>query len=299
MEAMVSRRAVAATLSLLFAVPVGAATLGSPGFETCRAQKECRRLNQAELDRLRGGLSFMSAMGPVEITFGITQAVYINNQLVALTRLVGPGAGQTIGTLTPSSTQAQALNAALQGATVTPLPTSGGASVPSGASPSTSQSILPAAATNPAASASQAATRPAQATGLNATLNTPTNTGSPAQPTAGSVATVGSSPAVPAGPAAPTVLVNGSAVKPGSPVINVPTAAGLRTLVIQNGPGNFSVPSAADIRAGMMGTLIQSTLDGQKIRSETEMNVTLGLSRAMRASSIRDSVRQGMVNSRP
>jgi hypothetical protein len=99
------------------------------------------------------------------------------------------------------------------------------------------------------------------------------------------------------GATAPTVLVNGITVSPGSPVINVPTAGGIRPLVVQIGPGNAVMPSATDIRDATTATLIQNTLNNQTIRSTTLMNVQLGLSRTMSAASIQDAVRQGMVTS--
>lgn len=299
-----SRRAVVVILSLPFALPLGAgaATLGPPD-DICRAQKHCRPLSAAELDRLRGGMSFMTPIGSIEITFGITQAVYINNKLVALTQLVGPGAGQTFGTLTPSPSQLQALNAALQGAPVTPLSssTATGASPSTAAGPNTvpAQSTAPAAATAPVVSALQGPPPLTQTPGLNTTLNAaPNSAGAPVKTAAGSQSTASSSNAAATGPVAPTVLVNGSAVTTGGPVINVPSAGSLRTLIVQNGAGNVIVPSAADIRAAT-GAVIQNTLNDQSIRAVTQMNVSMALSQAINAASIRDAVRQGMATSRP
>jgi hypothetical protein len=130
--------------------------------------------------------------------------------------------------------------------------------------------------------------------GLSATPSAPPNTGSPVQPSSGLAASGGSSVATSPGVGVPAVLVNGTAVTPGSPVINVPTAASIRTLVIQNGPGNIALPSAADIRNATTATVIQNTLDGQTIRAVTQMNVSLGLTKAMTASAIQNAVGQGM-----
>jgi hypothetical protein len=77
-------------------------------------------------------------------------------------------------------------------------------------------------------------------------------------------------------------------------VINVPTAAGIRSLTIQNGPGNIAFPNAADIRNATMTTVIQNTLDGQTIRAATLMNVSLGLTKAMTASALQNAISQGM-----
>lgn len=336
MDRMISRRTVAAVLALLFAQPLGAAGLQSPGFDKCRVQKQCRLLSHAELDRLRGGFSLMSAVGPIDITFGISQAVYVNGQLVALTQLVLPGTGQAIGTLTPSSAQMEALNAALKGASVIPVPSSAatGTSAPSAVGSNALQSIRSAAAVAPPAvnvpqSPATSEARP------SATLKPPINAGPPVQAAAASLLGAGSSPGAAAAPTASTtaglnatlsvptstgssspvaaipapsavssrnnasagpttVLVNGAPVIPGSPVINVPTAANIRTLTIQNGPGNVVVPSAADIRAATNATIIQNTLNGQTIQSMTQLNISLGLSKTMNAASVQDRVRQGM-----
>jgi len=291
MKTMVSRRAIAAVLPVLFAVPVGAESLGSPGFDACRVQKDCRRLSPAELDRLRGGFSFMSSIGPIEITFGLTQAVYINNQLVAVTQLMGNvgGSGQSVGTVAPRPSQAQALNAAAQGAPVTPLSSSvaAGASASAAAASNAVQSAASAASGAPVVSASPTSTPPTQTTGLNTTLNA-----------AGSQAPVSSSKAASAAPVAPSVSATGSAPAPGSPVISVPSAGNLRVLIVQNGAGNVVVPNAADIAAGV-GAMVQNTLNDQSIRAVTQMNVSMALSKAMSAASIRDAVRQGMATSRP
>jgi hypothetical protein len=306
-------------LSVFLAAPAIAGDPSSYTFEKCRTQTQCRLVSQAELGRLRGGFSLTSAGGAIEISFGIVQAVFINNQLVALTQLVGPGAGQVLGTLSLSSAQMQALNAALQGrAPAIPLTSSGarGANMP-GATSSSGMRNAPSAAagTSPAGNAPQALTQGAAPTGFkgtpgatqtlatppltagfNGTPSGPTGAGTSVQRASGSVASASSSVTASAAqaPSAPTVLANGTAVTPGNPVINVPTAAGIRSLTIQNGPGNIAFPNAADIRNATMTTVIQNTLDGQTIRAATLMNVSLGLTKAMTASALQNAISQGM-----
>src|SRR5262245_56663920 len=114
----INRAAVSATLALLlFPLATGAATPRSPDFDMCRAQKDCRRVSLAELDRMRGGMVLMSSIGPIEVTFGISQAVYVNIKLVALTQLVIAPMGSAAK---PSLPQLQAASAALQSALVAP-----------------------------------------------------------------------------------------------------------------------------------------------------------------------------------
>jgi hypothetical protein len=315
MENTFRRRVAVMLLSLSFATPVVAGELASYSFEKCRTQKECRLVSQTELGQLRGGFSLSTAGGSIEMSFGIVQAVFINNQLVALTQLLGPGAGQVI-TLAPSAAQMQALNAALQGrASAVPLASfnaSGAGAPATSLSAAQSASPAPAAATNPTGTAPAALTQGASTAGFNGSQNAaqtlataPPTTGfngtpsgpnaASVQPASGAVSASGSSVSTASiAPATPTVSVNGTAVTPGNPVINVPTATGIRTVVIQNGPGNIALPSAADIRNGTMATVIQNTVDGQTIRAATLMNVSLGLSKAMTAMALQRAVSQGM-----
>ena len=301
MGAVISRTVVSATLAMLFPLTTSAATPRPLDFDMCHAQKQkdCRRVTVAELDRMRGGMLLMTSIGPIEVTFGVTQAVYINNKLVAVTQLfMTPPAN----TLAPSLSQMQAANVlqSASGAVHAPS-TSTGTVAQAGAASSAASSNpgTPGQSTStPAASPTSMA--PPQTAGLNATMNaTPSNAGASGQGSASSPRAVGStSSTASAASVSPAVLVNGSAVIPGSPIINVPTADGLRMLVVQNGPGNVVVPSAATIAAGV-GTIIQNTANNQAIRAVTEMNVSIALTKAMGTASIANAVRQGMMTSRP
>ena len=299
----IGRTVIPVTLALLFPLTTGAATPRSPDFEMCRAQKQqkdCRRLSLAELDRLRGGMLLMSSIGPIEITFGITQAVYINNKLVTLTQFVLPG--QTAGAAAPPSpAQIQTPTAALQQrASATPQSppsASTGASTSTAPVPSAAQGSTPAA--TPVVTASPASSVAPAQTGLNTTLNSAQNSGGASargQTVPSSQATANSSAT--ASSVSPTVLVNGTAVTPGNPVINIPSANSLRAVIVQNGTGNIVMPSAANI-ASNVATIIQNTADNQAIRAVTEMNVSMAINRAMNAASISNAVRQGMITSRP
>ena len=128
-------RAIAVTLSLTFTAPLGAiaADSGPYSFDTCSVQKQCRLLSHAELERLRGGLSYMGANSALQFTFGITQVVYVNNEMVALTQLLLPSVNQALGAGTPSASQLQTLNSALPSGQATLPPSSASAAPTVGA----------------------------------------------------------------------------------------------------------------------------------------------------------------------
>jgi len=298
MGAAIGRTVVTVTLALLFPLAAGAATPWLPDLDMCRAQKQkdCRRLSVAELDRMRGGMLLMTSIGPIEVTFGITQAIYINNKLVAVTQLVMTPIANIP---TPSLSQMQAANAALQSAPAgsQASSTSTGNGAPAGPAPSAARGATSA---TPAVTAAPTSVAPTQTAGLNGTLNAaPRGAGAPTQTSASNPRAVANTlSAAPAASVSPTVLVNGSVVTPGSPVINVPSADDLRLVIVQNGAGNIALPSAADIAAGV-ATIVQNTANNQVIRAVTEMNVSMALTKAMSAASISNAVRQGMVTSRP
>jgi hypothetical protein len=267
-------------LSLTFTAPLGAAAENSApySFDTCSAQKQCRQLSRAELGRLRGGLSYMGADSAIQLTFGITQVVYVNDELVALTQLLLPAVNQALGAGTSSAPQMQILNSAPPSGQATPPPTSVSAAPAVGARTSAAQ-----AAPTGIAKAPPPGAGPAQATAPTTMAANTTNT-APSSSTASAAN----------GPTAPTVFVNGVQATPTNPVVlNVPTADQLKALVVQNGAGN-SVPNAAELRAATMATVIQNTLDNQTIRALTIFNVSVALSEAKRAMDIGNAVRNSL-----
>ena len=249
--------ALATALSLCFAASLSAANAGSNSFEMCRAQRQCRVLSHSELDRLRGGFSIMSVNGPLEITFGITQMAFVNNQLVAYTQLVLPGVGQAINGLTANAAQLQALNAALQTWVATPL----SSSATTGVSGVNGQSASSAASQ---AVGSVLPSKPAQAPQTSGPLvaqGAPANTGSPVPLASVPHAGTGPSPTVSTGSPVSSTSTNATPVSPGSVVINMPTLAELGPLIVQIGPGNIAAPSLGSIGVPTTGIVIQNTLN--------------------------------------
>ncbi len=64
--------------------------------------------------------------------------------------------------------------------------------------------------------------------------------------------------------------------------------------VIQNGPGNNFT---AQVGPNMVGTVIQNTLDNQKIQQVTTINATVNSLQMMRAMSVQSAVQSGIVGS--
>jgi len=253
-------------------------------FDQCGVPGECRRVSVLELDRLRGGFTFANGGSPLHVSFGIAQAVVINNELVAVTQLTIPGLGKAIASFTPRTIDLTTLASALKSANVT-LPPGGG---------------VPVGAVDAAQSMSSAVATPASEPGTGAPDASSLGRGGTASPapvqstaSASGMATAASSGA----PAASNVRVNGQPFTSGVPVVNVPTADELRGLVVQNGLGNIVLPSAADLSAGAVGTVIQNTINDQTIRALTVINVSVAVQGALSVSRIQESVRQSIANS--
>lgn len=258
--------AVVAFLLVSFAVPLRAGGLENYTFETCYLRGACRLLSQAELDRLRGGFTVMGPNGPINMTFGISQVVYINNQLVAATQLVLPDIVQAFNNGGFSAAQIKALNDSLNSGAI-------------------------AAASAPAAASG---TKAAIASNSQNQPTTGTASTSPAQSASSSAPTTSVANPLPTASMVPVVRVNGVPITPGS-VVN---AAAGGALVVQNGPGNISViPTAQNLQAATNALVIQNTLNNQTISAMTTLNISLTLTPALNAANIQQMVRQSMANS--
>jgi hypothetical protein len=256
--------AIAAFLAISLALPLKAAGIDTHTFESCRLQGACRLLSKAELDTLRGGFTVMGPWGPINMSFGISQVVYVNNQLVAMTQLVLPDIVQAFNSGGFTAAQIKAMNDSLNSGAIA----AGAASAR-------------AAASTTAAIASNSQDQP---TGTNQPAG-----GAASTPSAKSLAGSLSATSV-----IPTVRVNAVPVTPGS-VVSL-SAGG--ALVVQNGPGNISViPTAQDLQATTNALVIQNTLNNQTISATTMLNVSLSLTRAINAANIQQTVRQALANS--
>jgi len=277
------------TISVTFTV---ALTLGASALscslvhagilDQCGVPGECRRVSALELDRLRGGFTFANGGSPLHVSFGIAQAVVINNELIAVTQLTVPELGKAIASFSARAIDLTTLAAALKSANVT-LPQGGVAPAGAAGAPQTAPPVVATSAGQTVAGTSAGAL--AERGGSVSTAPVHAAASAPAAAAPNSL------------PAASDVRVNGQPITPGVPVVNVPTADELRGLVVQNGLGNIVLPSAADLTAGTIGTVIQNTINNQTIRALTVINVSVAVQDALSVSRIQESVRQSIANS--
>lgn len=83
-------------------------------FEDCSVRDPCRRVGAAELGRLRGGFTLGGPGAAMHLSFGIAQAVMVNDQLVAVTQFTLPDAGAVIASFSTHSVDMTALASALR-----------------------------------------------------------------------------------------------------------------------------------------------------------------------------------------
>ncbi len=255
----------AAVVSAAAMTSLSVAALPSYDFGDCLRALDCRRLDAAELDRMRGGFSFMTGSSELQVSIGISRAVFINDQLVAVTQdLVLPTLQELRNGTLPNATLIGAISAASN-------PASQRQSVPSDTT---------GAGGAPVASAGSAA---------GAVNGAPMRTDAQSS-SSGAAAAVPAAASAPANLNPGAVQVNGRSITPGSPV--VVDSDQLRALVIQNGRGNLATTSAADIRASTMATVLQNTLDNQTIRTLTTLTATSNALSAFRDAVIRQAAGQ-------
>lgn len=256
-------------------------------FDDCRTGTDCRRVSFAELDHLRGGFTFTNGRSPLHVSFGIAQAVVVNDELVAVTQLRLPDVGTLLASFSAGTVDLSALANALKSMNV--QATAGAASGATLADQGGRAGESAAAAGSAAASALGAAgTTPSGAQAAHTTAIARQESSSVSAPP---------SPTPSQGATGSQVLVNGKALLPGIPVIQVPSADELRGLVVQNGPGNIVVPNAADLKNALPGIVIQNTLNNQTIRALTMINVAVSVKDALSAARIQESVRQSIASS--
>jgi len=97
-----------------------------------------------------------------------------------------------------------------------------------------------------------------------------------------------------ADPGDASLRVNGQSVTAGAPAV---LSAGLRGLLVQNGPGNVVAPAGGQLSLPIGVTLIQNTLNNQTIRALTLLNVSASVQGALSAARIQESVRQTIADS--
>lgn len=266
-----------ATALLAIAMPASAQYVKDQS--ACQWNRQCLKIGDPELALIRGGFAIDTPAGRLEIAIGITRAVAINGQLVAVSQLVLPDAAQIAAA---ARAQAEAAIAA-SGVTSaqTTLSAGGTQSATAGTGAQASANAAAVASSAGVASASQrtaggtsAPASPNTAQGQNAGVSSPGSTGGEL------VLTL------------PKVTINGIAVTNGAPVAIGQSQA----IVVQNGPGNVANMSAA-LMGSSLPTVIQNTLNGQSISSATLINITSNSLSALRQMTFGDLLRSATVQS--
>lgn len=67
--------------------------------------------------------------------------------------------------------------------------------------------------------------------------------------------------------------------------------------VIQNGSGNTFAAQAANVAGNLAGTVIQNTLNDQRIQNVTTINAAVNSAQVLRALSVQSAIQQGIVSS--
>jgi len=246
----------------LFASPPA----GNYPYEQCTQDGLCRKASNPELDHIRGGFSIDTPTGRLEIAIGITRAVAVNDQLVAVSQLVLPDVSQII-----AAARAQAEVAKTSGMAA-------GQAAAAAASQAATQALANAAAlnasssTSPNASASGSPANGANAAALNSSSSTSANASA-----SGSTANGGALHV----PAPQQLLVNGMASGSGGQA----TAFG-NALVIQNGPGNAAPLPASFNGVLVLPTIVQNSLNDQVLRTLTLVNASVSNISAFNALSL-------------
>lgn len=258
------RNLLIAFLAGMPALPVAAAPGAAYDYEQCAREGGCRKAAEAELDRIRGGFVVDTPVGRLEIAIGITRAVAVNDQLVAVSQLVLPDVAHIIAAARAQAevakasgmAAAQAAAAAAAQAAAQAL-TDAGAGKPSSAAQSAQQAAM---ASSGQASASAQASAGAQA-----------SPGAPGQGVAGTGS--GGASALPP----LQVVINGTPVVGGNPV-NLASGA----LVVQNGPGN-GAPLPTSFNGTALPTVIQNSLNDQVLKTLTLINASVNSLAAFKA----------------
>lgn len=161
-------RLIAVACALGLQSPYVSATEYTGVFGDCSIDASCRLLSAAELDRLRGGFSFMSGSSELEVRIGISRAVFINDALVAVSQhLVLPTLEQLRdGTYVPSSAVMGTISAVSQPAAQTSSSSNSATQAAAAATPGTAGAATQAAAA-PAGSAGSASAVSADSVRVN------------------------------------------------------------------------------------------------------------------------------------
>ncbi|KAA3654045.1 MAG: hypothetical protein DWQ11_06040 [Proteobacteria bacterium] len=243
------------------------------------APAQWRLVSAERLDQVRGGFDMPDLK--LRLSFGLEQSVLVNGELVARTvlnmeQLREAVANQMAATRVSVLDTTAGMNAQIQAQVAEQLRAVG-------------------LRTTTINTTGQAQAEAAQAlAALPGTATPPT--AAPAAETA-SAADVGgvTQPAV----SQPMVSASESAVSPVQVVSPAPAAATAATppvTVVQNGAGNV-VSSASVVGNDALSTVIQNSLDNQRIQVLTEVSASANSLQVLRAMNLGAAIREGVINS--
>lgn len=267
-----------ATALVAIALPVAARNVDEQS-AACQWNRQCLKISDPELARIRGGFSVDTPAGRLEIAIGITRAVAINEQLVAVSHLVLPDAAQIAAAARAQAEAAVAASGVPGVQTASPAGGGGAQGTPAGAG---AQAFASAVAVASAGGGG------AQAPAGGASAQAATNAVPAASAGVSSPGTTAAQPVL----TSPKVTVNGVPVAPGAqlPILQN------QVILVQNGPGNVAnMPTGSNGPA--LPTVIQNTLNGQVISSATLINITSNSLSALRRMTFGDLLRSATVQS--
>lgn len=253
---------------------------GNYDYEQCTQDRQCRKASDPELDGIRGGFSIDTPAGRLEIAIGITRAVAVNDQLVAVSQLVLPDVSQII-----AAARAQAEVAKASG-------TAAGQAAAAAAAQAAAQAIANAAASrNSAALAAQQAAMSSSSEGNGSSAQASANPSAQASGQQGAAGQGAAGQGSTAMPAAPQVIVNGVPVSSGGPVSNLGG-----TLIVQNGPGNVA-PLPASFNGVVLPTIVQNSLNEQVLKTLTLINASVSSLSAFKALALSEALSRATLSS--
>lgn len=244
-------------LSLLAGGVAGAAGLPHPS----AGFRGCSMVADHTLRQMRGGFSVPFGPRTLDVAFAIRRVTYINGQLKAITQLTIPSLAPVISTRPE-------------------MPNVPSISLPAVATTPPAPPRLPVPPT-PGSPTSSVATLPSPAPGSS----TPSTSTPP----------VTSVPAVTGDPQATQRAAVGGPAAPVSPPTVVTVDGPITT--VQNGPGNTSNLLALPNLSRQSLTVIQNTLNNQRIRTATVIDTTVRNMALYKALQLSSQIGQGIANS--
>lgn len=231
-------------------------------------------MNDAALDEMRGGFTGSDGLN---ISFGIDRAVYINGALAVTTSLNVTDMTGWVPGLVQSAQQ-------IASSIVTPL-----TAAQSEAAASTQSMAQQSTAPQPTAQAQQSAAQQSISQLQPATTSAGA-TANQAAPVAQASSPSAVTSAAPSTSATQTSTGHAQTATP-----QVQTLNGGRLAVIQSGPNNTFQPG--EINAGAIGTIVQNSLNNQKIQSITVINASVNSMKVSNSLNLQRTINTAVIDS--